>query len=59
MINYDNIDPVEKQTILEKIVELMKKHNLPNPQNLKRIDIVRMKEKAKLVDEVLDSGTDK
>ena len=52
LINYDNIDTVEKQTILEKIVELMKKDNLPNPQNLRRINRVRLKEKTKLVDEV-------
>ena len=55
LINYDNIDTVEKQTILEKIVELMKKDNLPNPQNLRRIDRVRLKEKAKLVNEVIES----
>ena len=52
LINYDNIDTVEKQIILEKIVELMKKDNLPNPQNLRRINRVRLKEKTKLVDEV-------
>ena len=52
LINYDNIDTIEKQTILEKIVELMKKDNLPNPQNLRRINRVRLKEKTKLVDEV-------
>ena len=55
LINYDNFDAVEKQSIPEKIVELMKKGNLPNHQNLKRIDRVRLKEKSKLVDEVLDS----
>ena len=55
LINCDNTDTVEKQNILEKIVELMKKDNLPNPQNLKRIDRVRLKEKTKLVDEVIDS----
>ena len=55
LINYDSIGTVEKQTILEKTVELMKKDNLPNPQNLRKIDRVRLKEKTKLVDEVLDS----
>ena len=55
LINYNNIDTVEKQTILEKIVELLKKDNLPNPQNLRRIDRVRLKEKTKLMDKVLDS----
>ena len=55
MINYDNIDTAEKQTILEKIIELMKKDNLPNPQNLRRIDRVRLKEKTELVGEVIDS----
>ena len=50
--NYDNIDTVEKQAIPENIVELMKKGNLPNPQNLGKIDRVRLKEKTKLVDEV-------
>ena len=33
----------------------MKKDNLPNPQNLRRIDRVSLKEKTKLVDEVMDS----
>ena len=55
LINYGNFDKVEKQTILEKIVESWNKDNLPNPQNLRRIDRVRLKEKTKLVDEVLDS----
>ena len=55
LINYDNTDTVEKQNILEKIVELMKKENLLNPQNLRRIDRVKLKEKTKLVDEVIDS----
>ena len=55
LINYNNIDTIEKQTILEKIVELMRKDNLPNPQNLRRIDRVRLKEMTKLMDEVIDS----
>ena len=55
LINYGNFDTVEKQTILEKIVESWNKDNLPNPQNLRKIDRVRLKEKTKLVDEVLDS----
>ena len=55
LINYDNIDTVEKQNILEKIVELTKKNNLPNPQNLRRIDRVRLKQKIKLVNEIIDS----
>ena len=33
----------------------MKKYNLSNPQNLMRIDRVRLKEKTKLVSEVIDS----
>ena len=48
MINYNKIDTEEKQNIPEKIVEPMKKDNLPNPQNLRRIDRVRLKEKTKL-----------
>ena len=32
LMNYGNIFTVEKQNILEKIVELMKKDNLPNPE---------------------------
>ena len=55
MINYDNIDTVWKQNILEKIVELMKKYNLRNQQNLIRIDRVRLKEKNKFMGEVIDS----
>ena len=33
----------------------MKEDNLRNPQNLRRTDRVRLKEKTKLVDEVIDS----
>ena len=55
LLNYDNIDIVEKQNILEKIVELMKNDNLSNLNKLKKIDKVRLKEKTKLVDEVIDS----
>ena len=33
----------------------MKKDNLQNPQNLRRINRVRLKEKTKLVDKVIDS----
>ena len=55
LINYGNFDTVEKQTILEKIVESWNKVNLPNPQNLRRIDRVRLKEMTKLMDEVIDS----
>ena len=55
LINCNNIDTVEKQIILEEIVELMKKDNLPNPQSLRTNDMVRLKEKTKFVDEVLDS----
>ena len=54
LINYDNIDTVEKQDILGKIAELTKKDNLPNPQNLRRIDRVKLKEKTKVMDEVID-----
>ena len=34
--NYDNIDTVEKQKLLQKNVELMKKDNLPNPKKPKK-----------------------
>ena len=54
LINYDNIDTVEKQDILGKIAELTKKDKLPNPQNLRRIDRVKLKEKTKVMDEVID-----
>ena len=33
----------------------MKKENLTNSQNLRRIDRVRLEEKTKVVDEVIDS----
>ena len=46
---------IYKQNILGKIVELMKKDNLPNPQNLKKIDRVRLKKKTQFVDEIIDS----
>ena len=55
LINNDNIDTVQKQNIFGKIVELMKKYILSNPKNLRRIDKVRLKEKTKLVNEVIDS----
>ena len=55
LINNDNIDTVQKQNIFGKIVELMKKDILSNPKNLRRIDKVRLKEKTKLVNEVIDS----
>ena len=55
LISYDNIDTLEKQHMLGKIVELMKKDNLPNPQNLRRIDRVRLRAKTKLVNEVIHS----
>ena len=34
----------------------MKKDNVPNPQNLRRIDRVRLKERTIHVDEVIDSA---
>ena len=49
------VDTIEKQNILGKILELMKKDNSPNPQNLRRIDRERLNKKTKLVDEVIDS----
>ena len=55
LINYKNIDTVEKQNIRKKTVELTKKDNLPNPHNLRRIDRVRLKENTILVYEVIDS----
>ena len=55
LISYDNIDTVAKQKIHEKIVEPIIKDNLPNPENLKRIDRMRLKEKTKVMDEVIDS----
>ena len=53
-MNCGNIDTVDKQNILEKFFELMKKDSLPNPQNLKRIR-VKLNKKIKLADEVIDS----
>ena len=55
LINCNNIDTVKKQNIFGKTVELMKKDNLPNPQNPKKIDRVRLKEKTQFVDEIIDS----
>ena len=48
LINYDNIGTVERQEIVGKIVELMKKYNLPIPYNLKKNYRVRLKEKTNL-----------
>ena len=53
LIKYNNT--VEKQNLLGRTVELMRRDNLPNPQNLRRIDRVRLKENSKLADEVIDS----
>ena len=55
LINYESIDRVAKQNIREKIIELMKRDNLVNFQNAKRIHRVRLKEKTKFVDKVIDS----
>ena len=55
LINYHTIDTVEKQEIFRKIVELMKKDNLQKPQNLRRIDKMRLKGKIKHMDEIIDS----
>ena len=55
LINYHTIDTVEKQEIFRKIVELMKKDNLQKPQNLRRIDKMRLKGKIKHMDEITDS----
>ena len=55
LINNDNIDTVQKQNIFGKIVKLVKKDILSNPKNLRRIDKVRLKEKTKLVNDVIDS----
>ena len=53
LIKYNNT--VEKQNLLGRTVELMRRDNLPNPQNLRGIDRVRLKENSKLADEVIDS----
>ena len=45
-------DTLEKQSMLGKIVELLKKDNFPKPQNLKIIDRVTFKEKIELIDNV-------
>ena len=37
LINYESIDRVAKQNIRENIIELMKRDNLVNFQNAKRI----------------------
>lgn len=43
LVNYETIDTIEKnQDIIEKIIELILKENLPNPPKLRRIDRVRM-----------------
>ena len=53
IVNYDRIEDEEKKYILEKVVDLMKKDDLPNPQNLRRIDRLKMKNKTRLVNEVI------
>ena len=45
---------ITTQNLLEKIVELMKKENLPNPYSLRWLDRVRLTEKTKIVVEVID-----
>lgn len=54
MINCDNFETVENQTILLKIFELLKKNDLPKLQNLRRkTDRVRFKEKNKFLYEAI------
>ena len=50
LINYENIETVEQQLI----VELMKKYYLQNPQNLRKPDLMRFKDKTKLLGEFID-----
>lgn len=42
LVNYETIDKIEKQYIIEKIVKLILKDNLSNPTKLRRINRVRM-----------------
>lgn len=54
MINCDNFETVENQTIPLKIFELLKKNDLPKLQNLRRkTDRVRFKEKNKFLYEAI------
>ena len=40
---FDDIDTIKKREILEKTAELMNKDNLPNPQDIRRIDRLILK----------------
>ena len=48
LINYNNIETIEKKKHTWKIADLMKKDHFSNPSNLRRIDRVRLKEKKNL-----------
>ena len=53
--NNNNNNTIIIIIIIIIIIVVVNKDNLPNPQNLRRIDRVRLKEKTKLMDKVLDS----
>ena len=53
IVNYDRIDDEKKKYILEKVVDLTKKDDLPYTQNLRRIGRLKMKDKTRLVHEVI------
>ena len=53
--NNNNNNTIIIIIIIIIIVVVVNKDNLTNPQNLRRIDRVRLKEKTKLMDKVLDS----
>ena len=43
---FDDIDTIKKRKILEKTAELMNKDNLPNPQDIRRIDRLILKDQT-------------
>ena len=43
---FNDIDTIKKRKILEKTVELMNKDNLPNPQHIRRIDRLILKDQT-------------
>ena len=53
--NNNNNNTIIIIIIIIIIIVVVNKDNLTNPQNLRRIDRVRLKEKTKLMDKVLDS----
>ena len=55
IVKQKNIDIIEKQKVVEKLVYPVKLRDVPNPRHLIRNEIIRLKEKNSLLDKVINS----